>query len=88
MSATLNADLFSSYFEGAPTIHIPVSFCSVLSSSFPTILFLHNKQNKYKGRKKYYNCRAYNVEPCWQTEDIRMVLANGACNNCRASHTL
>ncbi|PON59154.1 DEA(D/H)-box RNA helicase family protein [Trema orientale] len=23
MSATLNADLFSSYFEGAPTIHIP-----------------------------------------------------------------
>jgi hypothetical protein len=25
MSATLNADLFSSYFEGAPTFHIPVS---------------------------------------------------------------
>nr|GMC64641.1 DExH-box ATP-dependent RNA helicase DExH3 [Ipomoea batatas]GMC68144.1 DExH-box ATP-dependent RNA helicase DExH3 [Ipomoea batatas]GMD46616.1 DExH-box ATP-dependent RNA helicase DExH3 [Ipomoea batatas] len=32
MSATLNADLFSGYFGGAPTIHIPVSFCSVLSS--------------------------------------------------------
>lgn len=25
MSATLNAELFSSYFGGAPTIHIPVS---------------------------------------------------------------
>lgn len=25
MSATLNADLFSSYFGGAPMIHIPVS---------------------------------------------------------------
>lgn len=25
MSATLNADLFASYFGGAPTIHIPVS---------------------------------------------------------------
>lgn len=26
MSATLNAELFSSYFGGAPTRHIPVSF--------------------------------------------------------------
>lgn len=26
MSATLNAELFSSYFGGAPTIHIPVSY--------------------------------------------------------------
>lgn len=26
MSATLNAELFSSYFGGAPTMHIPVSF--------------------------------------------------------------
>lgn len=25
MSATLNAELFSNYFGGAPTIHIPVS---------------------------------------------------------------
>lgn len=25
MSATLNAELFSSYFGGAPTLHIPVS---------------------------------------------------------------
>lgn len=25
MSATLNAELFSSYFSGAPMIHIPVS---------------------------------------------------------------
>lgn len=25
MSATLNAELFSSYFNGAPTMHIPVS---------------------------------------------------------------
>ena len=25
MSATLNAELFSSYFNGAPMIHIPVS---------------------------------------------------------------
>ena len=25
MSATLNAELFSSYFGGAPTMHIPVS---------------------------------------------------------------
>lgn len=25
MSATLNAELFSSYFDGAPTMHIPVS---------------------------------------------------------------
>ena len=25
MSATLNADLFSSYFGGAPIIHIPVN---------------------------------------------------------------
>lgn len=25
MSATLNAELFSTYFGGAPTIHIPVS---------------------------------------------------------------
>lgn len=25
MSATLNAELFSSYFGGAPRIHIPVS---------------------------------------------------------------
>jgi ATP-dependent RNA helicase DHX36 len=25
MSATLNAGLFSSYFGGAPTMHIPVS---------------------------------------------------------------
>ena len=30
MSATLNAELFSSYFGGAPTIHIPVS--KILSS--------------------------------------------------------
>jgi hypothetical protein len=28
MSATLNAELFSSYFGGAPTIHIPVSYCA------------------------------------------------------------
>lgn len=27
MSATLNADLFSNYFGGAPMMHIPVSFC-------------------------------------------------------------
>jgi hypothetical protein len=26
MSATLNAELFSNYFGGAPTIHIPVSY--------------------------------------------------------------
>lgn len=26
MSATLNAELFSSYFGGAPIVHIPVSF--------------------------------------------------------------
>jgi ATP-dependent RNA helicase DHX36 len=26
MSATLNAELFSSYFGGAPMIHIPVRF--------------------------------------------------------------
>lgn len=26
MSATLNAELFSSYFGGAPMLHIPVSF--------------------------------------------------------------
>lgn len=25
MSATLNAELFSNYFKGAPTFHIPVS---------------------------------------------------------------
>lgn len=33
MSATLNAELFSSYFGGAPTIHIPVS-CVVLIFDF------------------------------------------------------
>jgi len=27
MSATLNAELFSSYFGGAPAMHIPVSLC-------------------------------------------------------------
>jgi ATP-dependent RNA helicase DHX36 len=35
MSATLNAELFSSYFGGAPTIHIPVSYyfvrCKLMS---------------------------------------------------------
>jgi len=28
MSATLNAELFSNYYGGAPTIHIPVRQCS------------------------------------------------------------
>lgn len=27
MSATLNAELFSTYYGGAPTIHIPVKTC-------------------------------------------------------------
>ncbi|KAJ6289243.1 hypothetical protein OIU76_025119 [Salix suchowensis] len=31
MSATLNADLFSSYFGGAPAIHIPVSLTLLIS---------------------------------------------------------
>ncbi|KAB5524458.1 hypothetical protein DKX38_022207 [Salix brachista] len=31
MSATLNADLFSSYFGGAPAIHIPVSLALLIS---------------------------------------------------------
>lgn len=40
MSATLNAELFSNYFGGAPTIHIPVNNFSS-SSRFPyLILFL------------------------------------------------
>jgi HrpA-like RNA helicase len=26
MSATINADLFSKYFNGAPIMHIPVTF--------------------------------------------------------------
>lgn len=30
MSATLNAELFSSYFGGAPAMHIPVSLCTYL----------------------------------------------------------
>lgn len=34
MSATLNAELFSSYFGGAPTIHIPVSYCVVARNYF------------------------------------------------------
>lgn len=34
MSATLNADLFASFFGGAPTIHIPVSYkCSIYSNA-------------------------------------------------------
>ena len=33
MSATLNAELFSSYFGGAPTIHIPVSYCVFVPKS-------------------------------------------------------
>lgn len=28
MSATINADLFSKYFNGAPIMHIPVMFLS------------------------------------------------------------
>lgn len=28
MSATLNAELFSNYYGGAPTIHIPVNISS------------------------------------------------------------
>jgi ATP-dependent RNA helicase DHX36 len=31
MSATLNAELFSNYFGGAPTFHIPVSWSSSFS---------------------------------------------------------
>jgi hypothetical protein len=31
MSATLNAELFSSYFGGAPAIHIPVSHSLLIS---------------------------------------------------------
>lgn len=44
MSATLNADLFSNYFGGAPVIHIPVSseylyrFLENVFEKFPSII--------------------------------------------------
>ena len=43
MSATLNAELFSSYFGGAPTIHIPVSYYVLsltycINRSFPSFI--------------------------------------------------
>lgn len=43
MSATLNAELFSSYFGGAPMIHIPVS-CNLdptLLNLYILLVFVH-----------------------------------------------
>ena len=39
MSATLNAELFSSYYGGAPTMHIPVSLRCYLLLLLFSLLF-------------------------------------------------
>lgn len=39
MSATLNAELFSSYFGGAPMIHIPVSW-KIIDKCLSHLLFV------------------------------------------------
>lgn len=36
MSATLNAELFSNYFGGAPMIHIPVSLRNEILNTVPS----------------------------------------------------
>ena len=47
MSATLNAELFSKYFDSAPTCHIPV--CTFLT--FPTLKMYITRIVKYMSYK-------------------------------------
>lgn len=55
MSATLNAELFSSYFGGAPTIHIPVSS----GDSFLTILKIISLLLSCLVKLLYFSCEYF-----------------------------
>ncbi|PON66853.1 ATP-dependent RNA helicase DHX [Parasponia andersonii] len=63
MSATLNADLFSSYFEGAPTIHIPGFTYPVQAHFLEDVL----ERTGYK-LSSFNQIDDYGQEKMWKTQ--------------------
>ncbi|KAJ6358172.1 hypothetical protein OIU78_005913 [Salix suchowensis] len=86
MSATLNAELFSNYFGGAPTIHIP-------GFTYPRQLVPRKRKNQIttlvedalnKSSFENYSSRARDSLACWMPDCIGFNLIEAVlCHICR-----
>ncbi|GLT29917.1 hypothetical protein SLA2020_047490 [Shorea laevis] len=94
MSATLNAELLSNYFDGSPTIHIPGFTYPVRTHFLEDVLEMTRCKNNQitalvedalnKSSFENYNSKACDSLACWMPDCIGFNLIEGVlCHICR-----